>query len=128
MTVRLQALSVTLEQHVEMNSSLAEDATSVILHKRHNVGVAMATPHGLVVRDNPLRCWRFLSLREQYCRHCVTYSSIAHKLYLSDLVHFFVTVWALFMLHLPQSRALQVRDAGAKCQGCASTGHRADRG
>ena len=33
-----------------LNSSLSEDGTAVIQHAAHNLGVAMATPLGLVVR------------------------------------------------------------------------------
>ncbi|KAK9792987.1 hypothetical protein WJX73_009308, partial [Symbiochloris irregularis] len=45
----IKALSLVLLDHEELNSSLGEDGASIIVHRRHNIGVAMATPSGLVV-------------------------------------------------------------------------------
>ena len=49
--VLLQALSLVLLDHEELNSSLGEDGASTLVHRRHNIGVAMATPTGLVVSN-----------------------------------------------------------------------------
>ncbi|BCJ33530.1 acetyltransferase component of pyruvate dehydrogenase complex [Actinocatenispora thailandica] len=43
----LRAVAVTLRQHPEMNASFGEDA--IVTHKRVHVGMAVATPAGLVV-------------------------------------------------------------------------------
>eukprot|EP00884_Botryococcus_braunii_P011108 jgi/Botrbrau1/1999/Bobra.0052s0040.1 len=45
----IKAISVALRQFPEVNSSLAEDASSLRVHASHNVGIAMDTPAGLVV-------------------------------------------------------------------------------
>ncbi len=44
-----QALSESLKQFPEVNSSLASDGASLVQHGSHNIGIAMATPNGLVV-------------------------------------------------------------------------------
>ncbi len=46
----VQAVSVALQEWPDVNASLAEDGTSLLRHRAHNLGVAMATPLGLVVR------------------------------------------------------------------------------
>lgn len=45
----LQALSAALEEFPTVNSSLNSKADALLQHAPHNVGVAMATPAGLVV-------------------------------------------------------------------------------
>ncbi|KAL6763353.1 2-oxoacid dehydrogenases acyltransferase-domain-containing protein [Haematococcus lacustris] len=45
----IKALSLTLAHHPLLNASLLPDGQSLELHHDHNVGVAMATPSGLVV-------------------------------------------------------------------------------
>ena len=45
----LKALSVALSSHPTVNSSLAPGSDSLLLHRDHNIGVAMATGQGLVV-------------------------------------------------------------------------------
>ena len=45
-----QALSVALAEYPLLNSSLSTGGESVVQHSAHNIGVAMATPTGLVVR------------------------------------------------------------------------------
>jgi len=45
----IKALSVMLASHPTLNASLSSDASELLLHGSHNVGVAMATPSGLVV-------------------------------------------------------------------------------
>jgi len=45
----LKALSLTLETYPVLNSSLAEDESSLTYHGDHNIGVAMDTPRGLLV-------------------------------------------------------------------------------
>ena len=46
----LQAVSVALREWPDVNASLGEDGQSLLRHHAHNLGVAMATPSGLVVR------------------------------------------------------------------------------
>ncbi|CAN1129791.1 Lipoamide acyltransferase component of branched-chain alpha-keto acid dehydrogenase complex, mitochondrial [Linum perenne] len=45
----IKSLSSTLSQYPLMNSCFNEDAMEVILKGSHNIGIAMATPSGLVV-------------------------------------------------------------------------------
>jgi len=45
----IKAMSVALSQHPLLNSSLAPSGEELLLHPHHHIGVAMATPHGLVV-------------------------------------------------------------------------------
>ena len=45
----MQALSVALEEFPIVNSSLNSKADALLQHSAHNIGVAMATPSGLVV-------------------------------------------------------------------------------
>ncbi|PKA58417.1 Lipoamide acyltransferase component of branched-chain alpha-keto acid dehydrogenase complex, mitochondrial [Apostasia shenzhenica] len=45
----IKSLSMALNKYPLMNSSFNEEANEFILKGCHNVGVAMATPHGLVV-------------------------------------------------------------------------------
>lgn len=45
----LQALSAALEEFPIVNSSLNDKADALLQHSSHNIGVAMATPSGLVV-------------------------------------------------------------------------------
>lgn len=52
-----QAISVALQSFPEVNSRLADDGNSLRLLGSHNVGIAMDTPRGLVVRVMvPLQC------------------------------------------------------------------------
>lgn len=44
-----QALSEALKQWPEVNSSLGADGVSLVQHASHDIGVAIATPNGLVV-------------------------------------------------------------------------------
>ncbi|GLC52841.1 Dihydrolipoamide acetyltransferase component of pyruvate dehydrogenase complex [Pleodorina starrii] len=45
----IKALSAALSLHPHLNASLAASGTDLLLHPHHNIGVAMATPTGLVV-------------------------------------------------------------------------------
>lgn len=45
----IRALSLTIKKYPLLNSSLAPDRKNVIIHQLHNIGIAMATPHGLIV-------------------------------------------------------------------------------
>ncbi|XP_010259494.1 PREDICTED: lipoamide acyltransferase component of branched-chain alpha-keto acid dehydrogenase complex, mitochondrial isoform X2 [Nelumbo nucifera] len=45
----IKSLSMALSKHPSMNSSFNEESHEVILKGCHNIGVAMATPYGLVV-------------------------------------------------------------------------------
>eukprot|EP00803_Ostreobium_quekettii_P008966 evm.model.scf_437EXC.1 EVM.evm.TU.scf_437EXC.1 scf_437EXC:1447-5279(+) len=45
----LKTLSTAAHKFPSLNASLSSDLTQMILHRRHNFGVAMATPVGLVV-------------------------------------------------------------------------------
>lgn len=44
-----QALSVAMAEYPLLNSSLSAGGDSLVQHSAHNIGVAMATPTGLVV-------------------------------------------------------------------------------
>jgi hypothetical protein len=44
-----QAAALALREYPAVNSSLSPDQTSLLQHARCNLGVAMATPHGLAV-------------------------------------------------------------------------------
>ena len=50
----LQAVSVALREWPDVNASLGGDGRSLLRHHAHNLGVAMATPSGLVVRTRAL--------------------------------------------------------------------------
>lgn len=45
----IKALSLTLTQFPKVNSSLDMDRNTLILHKPHNVGIAISTSNGLIV-------------------------------------------------------------------------------
>lgn len=45
-----KAVSVALRQWPDVNGSLSADGSALLRHPSHNLGVAMATPSGLVVR------------------------------------------------------------------------------
>uniref|UniRef100_A0A1D1ZCA6 Dihydrolipoamide acetyltransferase component of pyruvate dehydrogenase complex n=1 Tax=Anthurium amnicola TaxID=1678845 RepID=A0A1D1ZCA6_9ARAE len=45
----IKSLSLALDRHPLLNSSFSQESNEVILKGSHNVGVAMATPFGLVV-------------------------------------------------------------------------------
>ncbi|KAG0497541.1 hypothetical protein HPP92_002232 [Vanilla planifolia] len=45
----VKSLSIVLNKHPLMNSSFSEDSHAITLKGCHNIGVAMATPYGLVV-------------------------------------------------------------------------------
>ncbi|RDY11072.1 Lipoamide acyltransferase, partial [Mucuna pruriens] len=47
--ILIKSLSMALDKYPFMNSCFKEDALEVILKGSHNVGIAMATPYGLVV-------------------------------------------------------------------------------
>ena len=40
---------MALNDHPILNASMSEDATELIYHEDHNIGVATDTPHGLLV-------------------------------------------------------------------------------
>ncbi len=52
-----------------LNSSLSADGEALLQHAAHNIGIAMATPSGLVVRPalsiafNETFSWRFARVR-----------------------------------------------------------------
>ena len=46
----MQALSKALIDFPDVNATLQSDMKAVIRHRHHNIGVAIATPTGLVVR------------------------------------------------------------------------------
>lgn len=45
----IRALSLTIQQFPLINSSVDMANAQIVLHKHHNVGIAMASPYGLVV-------------------------------------------------------------------------------
>lgn len=45
----IRALSLTISQFPIMNSSLDPEKSLIVYHKPHNIGIAMSTPHGLIV-------------------------------------------------------------------------------
>ncbi|KAK7363557.1 hypothetical protein VNO77_05703 [Canavalia gladiata] len=47
--ILIKSLSMALIKYPFMNSNFREDALEVVLKGSHNIGIAMATPHGLVV-------------------------------------------------------------------------------
>ncbi|GMH33657.1 hypothetical protein BSKO_01491 [Bryopsis sp. KO-2023] len=58
----LKAISVALHEYPDMNSSLDENQRDIVQHLHHNLGVAMATPSGLVVPS--IKRVETLSIRE----------------------------------------------------------------
>ena len=50
--IAVQALCRVLAQFPDVNASLQSDRRAIIRHKHHNIGVAMATHTGLVVRPS----------------------------------------------------------------------------
>lgn len=49
MPLLIRALSLTLSQYPIVNSSLEPKENSLIIHKQHNIGIAITTPLGLIV-------------------------------------------------------------------------------
>lgn len=45
----IKALSLTIKRYPTLNSNLDTSAGQLIIHKQHNIGVAMTTPLGLIV-------------------------------------------------------------------------------
>lgn len=45
----IRALSLTLKEYPQVNASVDSDGKAVILHKHHNIGIAMKTSQGLIV-------------------------------------------------------------------------------
>ncbi|MDP1835120.1 MAG: dihydrolipoamide acetyltransferase family protein [Chlamydiales bacterium] len=45
----IRALSLTLKAFPQVNASVDDAAQAIILHRSHNVGIAMKTPQGLIV-------------------------------------------------------------------------------
>lgn len=45
----IRALSLTIAKHPLLNSSFSKDKNQAILHASHNIGIAMASPLGLIV-------------------------------------------------------------------------------
>ena len=50
--IAVQALCRVLAQFPDVNASLQSDCRAIIRHRDHNIGVAMATHTGLVVRPS----------------------------------------------------------------------------
>ena len=50
--IAAQALCRVLAQFPDVNASLQSDRRAIIRHRDHNIGVAMATHTGLVVRTS----------------------------------------------------------------------------
>ena len=46
---QIQAVSLALNDYPILNSRMSEDETELIYHDDHNIGVAVDTPHGLLV-------------------------------------------------------------------------------
>lgn len=55
-----QALSQALADFPDVNATLQSDMRAIVRHRHHNIGVAIATPTGLVVR--PLALHPLLSI------------------------------------------------------------------
>ncbi len=45
----IKALSLTLKQYPDANSSYDTEQNVLVLHSQHNIGIAMSTPQGLIV-------------------------------------------------------------------------------
>ena len=45
----IRALSLTMKQFPQLNASIDMNKKSVILHRQHQIGIAMASPQGLIV-------------------------------------------------------------------------------
>lgn len=45
----IRALSLTIKQFPQLNASLNMEQNKVLLHKQHNIGIAIASPQGLIV-------------------------------------------------------------------------------
>lgn len=46
---QFQAVSLALNDYPILNARMSEDETELIYHDDHNIGVAVDTPHGLLV-------------------------------------------------------------------------------
>lgn len=58
--MQAQAAALALQQYPLVNASLAPDQAAVLQHRRVNLGIAMATPHGLAVpniKDVQVTVW-----------------------------------------------------------------------
>lgn len=45
----IKAASLSLKRHPALNATVNKEATEMVLHHNHNIGVAMDTPKGLIV-------------------------------------------------------------------------------
>ena len=50
----MQALSKALADFPDVNATLQSDMRAIVRHTHHNIGVAIATPTGLVVRTQEM--------------------------------------------------------------------------
>jgi len=48
-------MSMAIADYPVLNSSLSADESSLTFHGRHNIGIAMDTPRGLLVTDTACR-------------------------------------------------------------------------
>ena len=71
-----QALSQALAEYPDVNATLQSDMRAIVRHRHHNIGVAIATPTGLVVRPQALH--PFLHPASSCCT-AVTLSSLPHR-------------------------------------------------
>ncbi len=49
MPLFIRALSLTLNSYPQINASVDEENGTIVIHKVHNIGIAMKTPQGLIV-------------------------------------------------------------------------------
>ena len=64
MPILLKAASLALKSYPVLNSSLSECQTQLVQHASHNMGFAMDTPRGLLVRG--VRAWCLSAKRENF--------------------------------------------------------------
>eukprot|EP00300_Choanocystis_sp_HF-7_P037116 c53118_g1_i1.p1 GENE.c53118_g1_i1~~c53118_g1_i1.p1 ORF type:complete len:496 (+),score=129.04 c53118_g1_i1:66-1553(+) len=62
MPLIVKAASLALTKHPILNSSVNKDKSAILYHSSHNIGVAMDTPHGLLVPN--IKDVQHLSLRQ----------------------------------------------------------------
>lgn len=108
----IRALSLTIKQFPLMNSCVDLSSSKIIVHRQHNIGIAMASPQGLIVPV--LKGVQKMSLEEMIKAYeALKIKSSEGKLTSSDMKEATITItnfgvldgagiWATPMIHYPE--------------------------
>lgn len=114
----IRALSLTIKQFPLMNSCVDMPSTKIIMHRQHNIGIAMASPQGLIVPV--LKGVQEMSMEEIIKSYEVIKMKASNsKLTSNDMKEATITItnfgvldgagmWATPMIHYPEVAILGV--------------------